>query len=453
MSLDIDNLLIQAYEALQQQTATHAQTWRLGEEASWSLDQEAGVLRLEFANARVAQAPVQIIGTLHQGIFQWAWANASVSDALSQHAKTVHDYGAEHDITLLTQPKLPADEDQAWQYTALASQLAGAQGAYRGHVADAELYVYMTFGKVAMSFDHTRESVPQFYERCLDVAKSRTKTHKNLWELGREQACDLDLDTGMLTITLADKRVQTPLQIVGTLVEDIFTWAWADDQIPNALTTHAQNVRDYGQLKEVSEIITPTVQASADDGWQYATLASFLARVDGVYVAQVDDKQVYVTLGELTITLTAPPIEDAAEVLELLQTYMQARFEVDKWYQDNKDSTDESTSAHKLFKDSINKAQEIYRHYWRTKNKYTLPMSVAWSSEFDLTKCHSWQCRKMRGGVQVIYAYRRGLGPGDNIINVYKFKRFEDGYKITGHVPYMSLRCGVQIHQAQKHTD
>lgn len=433
----LDNLLSQAYETLQQQTAAHARTWGFGREASWSLDQEAGVLRWEFANARLAQAPVQIIGTLHKDVFQWAWSNTSIVDALSEHAKIVHAYGVEHDIALLTQPKLSADEDQAWHYTALAMQLAEAKGAYRVHVADADLYIYMTFGQVTTRFDHTRESVPQFYQRCLDVAKEVTKTHKALWELGRETACHLDFEAGTLTVTLADKQVETPLQIVGTLVEDTFTWAWADDQIPEAFTLHAQKVREYGQTKEVTELLTPTINANADDAWQYATLASFLAKVDGVYVAQVEGKHVYVTLGELTITLTAPPIEDADEVTGLLQTYMQAMYEADCYYQKNKDRTDMKNPL----QEALNRAKATHNHYWRTKDPYAEPMSVGWPSHYDLSECHSWQCRKMRGGIQVIYAYHRALGM--DIVNVYKFKRFEDGYKIVKHVSCKSLRCGV----------
>lgn len=140
----------QAIEGLREQTAAHMETWNLGGEKEWFVDQDEGIIEFLFENGVVATAPVQIIGTLNpgDGTFLWGWDHPSVEPPLQRAAWLVKEYGEENDIAAFTNQKVPCNEDEAWAFTALAARLDGANGAYRADAGGP--YVYMTFGSVTL---------------------------------------------------------------------------------------------------------------------------------------------------------------------------------------------------------------------------------------------------------------------------------------------------------------
>jgi hypothetical protein len=139
-----------AMNGLRAVTAAHDGTWHLGE-ADWSLDQDDGNLVFTTPQGMQAVAPAQIIGTYNKqdGTWLWAWDHPSVEPALAKDAKKMLAYGQKHGYAKLTTRKLQITEDEAWELTALAFMVCGANGAYRGPAGDA--LVFMTFGEVQLS--------------------------------------------------------------------------------------------------------------------------------------------------------------------------------------------------------------------------------------------------------------------------------------------------------------
>ncbi|WP_209347606.1 DUF6882 domain-containing protein [Pontixanthobacter sp. CEM42] len=138
---------VRAMNSLKLQTEAHDALWGLGE-AAWAVDLETGII--EFTNDKgwTITAPVQVVGTYNtlDKTWLWGWDHPSVSEPVAQHAKLVNGFGKKHALELLTTRKVEISEDQAWEFTALASYLAEAQGAYRGPLGTT--LVYMTFGEV-----------------------------------------------------------------------------------------------------------------------------------------------------------------------------------------------------------------------------------------------------------------------------------------------------------------
>lgn len=145
--LDFDTLLDRSMEELRIKTAAHDGVWRLSE-ADWDIDQDAGTIVFTSPNGMTATCSVQIIGTFNteDNTWLWGWDHPSVDPALQDHAELCRTYGDKHSIDVLTAPKLEgSSEDDAWQLTALACKLAGAQGAYRGPMGTT--LVFVTFGE------------------------------------------------------------------------------------------------------------------------------------------------------------------------------------------------------------------------------------------------------------------------------------------------------------------
>jgi hypothetical protein len=140
----------QSVEGLRTQTAVHAVTWHLGEEANWAADQDAGRIRFTFSDGTVAEGEFQIIGTYNtvDGTFLWGWDHPSVAEPLSKHASLAKEFGEKHGLANYTDRKVECSEDDAWEFAAVAARLANANGAYRGPAGTA--LVYMTFGAIKL---------------------------------------------------------------------------------------------------------------------------------------------------------------------------------------------------------------------------------------------------------------------------------------------------------------
>lgn len=147
--LSYDQLIERSMHSLQIKNQFHCDSWKL-DEADWSVDQEEGTIIFHAPDNITATAPVQIIGTYdqNQGSWMWSWANHSIESKLTTDAIAVKAYGERTDKSLLTHRVSNIEEYDAWQLTALACELCGQQGVYRG-IAGTTL-VFMTFGHVSL---------------------------------------------------------------------------------------------------------------------------------------------------------------------------------------------------------------------------------------------------------------------------------------------------------------
>ncbi len=153
---DIEAFIAGSVKGLQLMTETHKNTWRFGQEKSWSVDEKKGRIIFSFADGVLASAPTQVVGTLvgthhnEENTFTWGWGHPSVASELKRHAARVKAFGEQYDSEELTTKIVPCTEKRAWEYTALAMLLAEANGAYRAQLAP-ETAVFMTFGEVEFS--------------------------------------------------------------------------------------------------------------------------------------------------------------------------------------------------------------------------------------------------------------------------------------------------------------
>lgn len=140
-----DQWLVTAMAWLDQQTAKHRLAWGLGSETQWHLDMDTGRLRWTFADGRMMQASVQVVGTYdtRDKRFTWGWDHPSVPKPLQRAAQQVRTLGFDRWITRVVN----CSQEEAWQFAAVAAQHDGAAGAYRGDTNGTWMY---------LSFDEPR---------------------------------------------------------------------------------------------------------------------------------------------------------------------------------------------------------------------------------------------------------------------------------------------------------
>lgn len=139
----------QAMNGLAAVTEVHQATWKLGE-ASWEVDQDEGKICFTAPDGVRAEAPVQIIGTYStlDGTWLWGWNHPSVLPPLAENARRMRRYGEERGYSRLTTRTFRCSEQEAWELTALAFRVCGANGAYRAPAGSAQ--AFLTFGELEL---------------------------------------------------------------------------------------------------------------------------------------------------------------------------------------------------------------------------------------------------------------------------------------------------------------
>lgn len=88
---------------------------------------------------------INVVGTFQpeQYTWQWAWADTTLACDLTEVAYITLDYAEQHEIAQLQHPLLRCNEEDAWNFTALAVDLAAADGAFC--VKQGEVWTYAVF--------------------------------------------------------------------------------------------------------------------------------------------------------------------------------------------------------------------------------------------------------------------------------------------------------------------
>lgn len=147
-SEDLRQFIEASMEGLRLQTASHQRLWNLGSESQWNVDLQQGQILWQFAEGVQVSASIQVVGTYNpqNGTFLWGWDHPSVPEVLSQHAALVKAYGQQNHVARFTTRQVQCTEDEAWEFTAVATRLGEASGAYRGNAGGT--LVFLTFGEV-----------------------------------------------------------------------------------------------------------------------------------------------------------------------------------------------------------------------------------------------------------------------------------------------------------------
>jgi hypothetical protein len=145
---DTKLFITQSVNGMKAQQQANVALWHLNHpQGRWDVDMQTGKVIFTHPE-KTATADMQIVGTLYNGTFLWGWDHPSVPAPLRHAAQLAKKWGEEKKLEEYTQKEVPASEDKAWEFTAVAARLAKSAGTYRGRNGDA--WVYMVFGPVSL---------------------------------------------------------------------------------------------------------------------------------------------------------------------------------------------------------------------------------------------------------------------------------------------------------------
>ena len=143
-SADLTQLYQNCREALQSKAQLEASLWGKNSIDPETLDLTQSRVHIHLGDQQRTLA-INIVGTFLPSVqtWQWGWQHPTLALDLQEVAYMVLDYGQSHAIQQLQQPLLRCNEEDAWNFTALAVDLAAADGAYC--VKHGDLWTYVVF--------------------------------------------------------------------------------------------------------------------------------------------------------------------------------------------------------------------------------------------------------------------------------------------------------------------
>jgi hypothetical protein len=121
--------------------------FKLGSFKRFDLNQITSKLVFSDARGRAkVQADFQFVGTLSERpeTWRWAWANDYLVPAMKRSSRKLRSFGERHGLARLVRDEWKADEQDAWNMTALAVNLLKAKGAYRAPFGGVRAFLLLT---------------------------------------------------------------------------------------------------------------------------------------------------------------------------------------------------------------------------------------------------------------------------------------------------------------------
>lgn len=116
----------------------------------WDLEQALLVFE---APLHTVVANVCLVGTssASDGSFVWSWANAAIPALHGQALEVVHDFGREHQLALLTTPRIQGGMPEALECLGIAARLQRAVGTYVDQQGDVSFFFSILHLQVAVN--------------------------------------------------------------------------------------------------------------------------------------------------------------------------------------------------------------------------------------------------------------------------------------------------------------
>jgi hypothetical protein len=88
-------------------------------------------------------ASICVVGTtsVREGSFMWGWANETIPPTARKHLELVREFGAKHQLHLLTTPEFPGSHPEALEMVAVAGRVLDAEGVFV-HAVDGDVTLF-----------------------------------------------------------------------------------------------------------------------------------------------------------------------------------------------------------------------------------------------------------------------------------------------------------------------
>lgn len=136
-----------------------------------------------------------------------------------------------------------------------------------------------------------------------DHAAAELAFHNNTWQMDKAESYEIDLAAARITWTFADGHTATArAELIGTWHPNTFLWGWAHPSAPPGSAQAAQAVKDWALETGLGHLTNPQPVTDLQGADSYASMATYLGLIEGVYVTEVrDETWVYIGFDNLQL--------------------------------------------------------------------------------------------------------------------------------------------------------
>ena len=143
LSPEADRFLGEACEEFGVKQAALEEVWNLGSAEEWGFDQETGILQLAFGDGSRLEANAQVLGSYsaEDQIWQWAWSNPNILEAISKESRLVREVGERLGLEYLTAETVPVpDEDFLLYLCSIGVKATRSVGVFEGDYGSIKIF-------------------------------------------------------------------------------------------------------------------------------------------------------------------------------------------------------------------------------------------------------------------------------------------------------------------------
>lgn len=131
----------EAVRLMQEHNAAWQKRFGLSDGCPFQWDINTTTIRFDHEAGQVV-ASVCVVGTTssREGTFLWSWANESIPITARGRLDMVQEFGARHQLSVLTTPEFPAGRAEALEMLAVAARILDAEGVFIHPAGDLTFY-------------------------------------------------------------------------------------------------------------------------------------------------------------------------------------------------------------------------------------------------------------------------------------------------------------------------
>jgi hypothetical protein len=107
-----------------------------------------------------------------------------------------------------------------------------------------------------------------------------------------------NVDEGRITFHVGERAVEARICVVGSAVDDVFRWGWADESMPVSVTRELDRLRAFGDDNDLPLLTTPEIAGGSAQGKECVAIAARVLGSDGVFIDQDGDVTIFFALSE-----------------------------------------------------------------------------------------------------------------------------------------------------------
>ncbi len=139
-------------------------------------------------------------------------------------------------------------------------------------------------------------------QHAVDSMNDKIKTCLEQFSLD-SQPYSWDLDDALIVFHRSKDQVVADLTVIGTAenLKGQFTWAWANQELPESVTKDVGKLKEFGQTHGVDYLTSPSFSHLPVDAMELLSVSGYLLEAENIFADEIDGEIIYFSMKNFRI--------------------------------------------------------------------------------------------------------------------------------------------------------